>query len=357
MLIGLPLLGITIGGRDVLSYLEFPPLTRYVEHAPFNWWAFVIIGSVDLLMVIGMGILSGKAIQKRRRKPNPKRVQATFPAWGWIGAAVMIVGWLMAWTRFAWFEPLQAHTFCMPWIGYILLANALSVQRSGHSLLTDVPKSFLLLWPSSALFWWFFEYLNRFVQNWYYVGVEKFSPLEYVIHASLAFATVLPAVVSTLHLLLTFRVLNAGFSSFASVTFMDDKPTAVLILFIAGSGLTLMGRYPDYLYPLVWGAPLLVITSFQTLWGKPTIFSNLKDGDWRLIFAGALAALICGFFWELWNYKSLARWEYAIPFVDRFHIFAMPVLGYGGYLPFGLECLLIGQMVLGSRILIAPTER
>lgn len=354
-LIGLPLLGIAIGGVDVLSYLEFPPLTRYVNHAPFSWWAFAIIGTVDLLMVIGMGIVAGKAIQKRRRKPNPKQVQASFPAWGWMGAAVMLAGWLMAWTRFAWFEPLQAHTFCIPWIGYILLTNALSVRRSGHSLLTDEP-SFLLLWPSSALFWWFFEYLNRFVQNWYYVGVETFSPLEYVIHASLAFATVLPAVLSTLHLLLTFRALNAGLRSLPPVTFMEDKRTAVLILFIAGGGLTLMGRYPDYLYPLVWGAPLLVITAFQTLWGKPTIFSDLKDGDWRLICTGALAALICGFFWELWNYKSLARWEYAIPFVDRFHIFAMPVLGYGGYLPFGLECLLIGQMVLGNRLFIMPTD-
>ncbi|MGD9366626.1 MAG: hypothetical protein PVH87_13085, partial [Desulfobacteraceae bacterium] len=260
MLIGLPLLGVAIGGMDVLSYLEFPPLTRYVDHAPFNWWAFVIIGTVDLLMVIGMGIIAGKAIQKRRRKPNPKQVQATFPVWGWMGAAVMIVGWLMAWTRFAWFEPLQAHTFCIPWVGYILLANALSVRRCGRSLLTDLPIPFLLLWPSSALFWWFFEYLNRFVQNWYYVGIATFSPLEYIIHASLAFATVLPAVVSTIHLLLTFRVLNTGFRSFSPVTFPDDKRTAVLILFIAGSGLTLMARYPDYLYPLVWSAPLLVIT-------------------------------------------------------------------------------------------------
>lgn len=353
-LIGLPLLGIVIGGMDVPAYLEFPPLTRYVKHALFSWWAFAIFGAIDLLMVIGMGIVAGKAIQKHRRKPNPKQVRTTFPAWGWMGAAVMIAGWLMAWTRFAWFEPLQAHTFCIPWIGYILLANALSVRRSGHSLLTDKP-SFWLLWPSSALFWWFFEYLNRFVQNWYYVGVDTFSPLEYAIHASLAFATVLPAVLSTLHLLLTFSALNAGLRSLSPVTFMEDKRAAALILFIAGGGLTFMGRYPDYLYPLVWGAPLLVITSFQTLWGKPTIFSDLKDGDWRLICTGALAALICGFFWELWNYKSLARWEYAIPFVDRFHIFAMPVLGYGGYLPFGLECLLIGQMVFGNRLFIMPT--
>lgn len=87
------------------------------------------------------------------------------------------------------------------------------------------------------------------------------------------------------------------------------------------------------------------------------IFAGLKYGDWRALIAAAAAALICGFFWELWNYKSLARWEYAVPFVDRFHIFAMPILGYGGYLPFGWECLLMGHLVLGGPLLKIPARR
>ena len=60
----------------------------------------------------------------------------------------------------------------------------------------------------------------------------------------------------------------------------------------------------------------------------------------------ALAALICGWFWELWNVRSLAHWEYSIPFVDRFHLFDMPILGYAGYLPFGLECLAVADLFL-----------
>ena len=57
-----------------------------------------------------------------------------------------------------------------------------------------------------------------------------------------------------------------------------------------------------------------------------------------LHLAVGLAALVCGGFWEMWNTYSLAKWVYAVPFVNRFHLFEMPVLGYGGYLPFGLEC-------------------
>ena len=61
---------------------------------------------------------------------------------------------------------------------------------------------------------------------------------------------------------------------------------------------------------------------------------------------GALAALVCGFFWEMWNYFSLARWTYSVPLVQRFQLFEMPLLGYAGYLPFGLVCAIIGDAIL-----------
>ena len=57
----------------------------------------------------------------------------------------------------------------------------------------------------------------------------------------------------------------------------------------------------------------------------------------------------------MWNIGSLARWAYTVPYVDRYRIFAMPILGYGGYLPFGLECLAVGQLVLGGPAPLAPS--
>ena len=35
MLLGLPLLGAVLAGKPVYLYLEFPPVTRYVQHAEF----------------------------------------------------------------------------------------------------------------------------------------------------------------------------------------------------------------------------------------------------------------------------------------------------------------------------------
>ena len=219
MLVGLPLLGITIFGSDIRTYLEFPPLTRYVEHAPFNVIAFIVISALDLLMVAGiLFLMRHPATVNRIPAATPAEITA-FPKWGLAGIAVMGIGWGLAWTRFDWFAPLQGHTFVLPWIGYILLTNALCYKRSGRSLMTDMPGRFLLLWPVSAVFWWFFEYLNRFVQNWYYVGVEDFSALEYTLYASMAFSTVLPAVLSTQRLLLTFTGFNSRIKAIAPLPF------------------------------------------------------------------------------------------------------------------------------------------
>ena len=348
ILIGLPLLGILAAGTRIEPYLEFPPLTRYVVHAPFDTATFALTGLLDVGMIAGVLLLFKQSAKKYKRpRPNPP---ARFPAWGWVGMGIMLTGWLLAWTRFSWFAPLQEHTFCIPWIGYILSVNAWCERRSGRSLMTDAPLRFWMLFPASAFFWWYFEYLNRFVQNWYYVGVEEYGPLRYILLASLAFSTVLPAVLSTYRLILTFSIFNSRLSAVCPIPLPRGKLLAGLCFLATSGGLALIGIFPDYLYPLVWVSPLLVITSLQAIENRPTLFSELRHGDWRGIVSSAVAALICGFFWEMWNYYSLARWEYAIPYVDRFHIFAMPLLGYGGYLPFGLECLVIGQIVIGKHL-------
>jgi hypothetical protein len=102
-----------------------------------------------------------------------------------------------------------------------------------------------------------------------------------------------------------------------------------IVLGLGSVGLVGMSVWPDYLYPMVWIAPLLILTAWPTLLGRPTIFALVQHGDWRSIWLWALAALVCDGFWEMWNTYSLAKWVYAVPFVNRFHLFEMPLLGYG----------------------------
>src|SRR5437867_7231250 len=60
----------------------------------------------------------------------------------------------------------------------------------------------------------------------------------------------------------------------------------------------------------------------------------LERGDWRPIVSLSVGALICGFFWEMWNYYSWPKWIYHTPGAQFLEVFEMPLLGYGGFLSF-----------------------
>jgi len=341
----LPLLGLLFAGRPmVMGYIEFPPLTQYVRHAEFSWLVFTV------LAVVIVGVISPfliKCLTAQRRVPvGPLMPRLAFPWWGWAGLVFLVGAWVLAWSRFSWFESLQIFTFSPLWIGYIIVVNALTYRRSGNCMMLKRPWAFAALFLISAGFWWFFEYLNRFVQNWYYQGINQITAFEYVVFATLPFSTVLPAVLSTCELLETFPRLSVCLDDFIKLRVGHPRPVAFMVFVISCFALTGIGVWPDLLFPVLWLSPLFIITSYQAMRGQPTIFSRIAAGDWRRIWLLALAALICGFFWEMWNYYSLAKWKYSVPFVERFHIFEMPILGYAGYLPFGLECAVIAEFIM-----------
>ena len=333
LLAGLPLVGVLAAGHDLRPYLHLPPLPPNVLQPPFSWPVF--LGLTALLAIVLLPP-ARRLAHALRHTPLPPPA-SSFPGWGWAGVALTATAWLLAWNRYSWFAPWQAYTFFPLWLGFILTVNGLCQWRHGSCLLGKAPSLFARLFLYSIPFWWFFEYLNRFVGNWRYVGVEDFSPLGYALHASLCFATVLPAVASVADLLAGFTSLWRPFTGQRALPL--HRRSGVLILAPACLGLLLIGRYPAYAFPLLWIAPGLVFLGLQLLAGQPSALAPLARGDYRPVVLWPLAALTCGFFWEMWNARSLAHWEYAVPFVDRFHLFYMPLIGYAGYLPFGVECL------------------
>lgn len=345
-LLGLPLLGVVFSGQSLAPYLEFPPLTRHVDHAAFSWPVFlglallIAAAVVPCLWRIMTAITAGSV--------RHTKTQA-FPWWGWEGMLLIALAWWLAWTRFPWFSAFQPFTFTPLWLGYILVMNALTYRATGTCLLVHRSGEMLVLVFLSAAFWWCFEYLNRFVQNWYYVGIENFSPSAYVFFATLSFSTVLPAVVSTVEWLHTLTWSSSAFRNRRGIRLSHTVLISWILLLLASAGLMGIGIWPDYLFPLLWVSPLLIITSLQAVLGRETIFSSIRHGDWRPVCLPALAGLQCGFFWELWNWHSLAHWEYTIPYVHRFFIFEMPLVGYAGYLPFGLECLIVAHLFQSNR--------
>lgn len=341
LILSMPLLGVFLSGLSVEYFLSFPPLTILTEHHPFSWPVFL------LYLVFSSGVIVLIAIAARHRPSNhalvPSGDKWKLPWWGWIALAVLAVSWFLAWTRFSWFESLQRLTFIPLWFSYIILINALCVRRTGTCPMLDAPMFFIGLFPLSAIFWWFFEYLNQFVQNWFYTGVD-YGPLAYSLHASISFSTVLPAVYSTRTWLSTMKGFNSRFYGLPSLNPQSSKPISMLVLFFSCAGLIGVSLWPEELFALLWLAPLLILVPLKHLAGKTTLFSAMAGGDWRPAVSAALAALWCGFFWEMWNYHSLAKWIYSIPYVEKFRIFEMPLLGYMGYLPFGMLCIEVSEL-------------
>jgi hypothetical protein len=338
-----PLLGVWLTGKPLSPYLELPPRPGPIPASGFSWPVFG-------LMLAFVAATVAPFVWRFLNAPHSPNgftpARKALPVWGWAVLLLLLASWTLAWTRFTWFESLQPHTFTPIWLGYIGVVNALTVRRKGSSLLSRQPARFMALFPLSALFWWFFEYLNRFVGNWHYLGVSEFGPFEYVLFASLSFSTVLPAVASTAEWLGTFSPFHNAFGRWHPLRLPHPRAVAIVVLGATTLSLLGLGVYPELLYPLVWISPALVIVSLQTLGARSTVFAPLKGGDWRELVSYAAAALVCGFCWEMWNHGSLAHWEYAVPYVDRFRIFEMPLLGYAGYLPFGIECAVIASLLL-----------
>jgi hypothetical protein len=111
--------------------------------------------------------------------------------------------------------------------------------------------------------------------------------------------------------------------------------------------LALMLTWPRYFFPFMWLSIFFILEPINLWMGNPTLASSSAKGDWRLVISLWLGGLICGFFWELWNFYSFPKWVYFVPYVDFANIFEMPLLGYGGYLPFAMELYAMYHFVLG----------
>ena len=115
-----PLLGVIIDGSSVLSFLVFPPKTKFVSHQPFLPLFFYLITALAAIILILFII---RIIKSQRKILVEKIVLKKFPQWGWFGLFLLIGGWILAWTRFEWANDIQIFTFTPIWIGYIILVN------------------------------------------------------------------------------------------------------------------------------------------------------------------------------------------------------------------------------------------
>ena len=344
-LAGVPLAACALwGDADVLSGVTaFPPRTEdwindaarcWPKVCPFSWVWFGAMAAVTLAWFAPFVRRGLRAIAVPRVEP---RARPPFPWWGWIGVTLLAGFWTLAWT-WQWYLPFQPHTYAPLWLGAIITFNAVAKKRSGRCPLTDRPLMYLASFPVSSLFWWFFEYLNRYVWNWYYVATSTMSATRYVVIASICFSTVLPGIWAMAEALGTFRFFDdRNYDGMARVNYRSPVSISVLAL-LSAVGLVGIAVRPQDVFGFLWISPLMMFVLVQAAFGSPCVLDGLRDGRWGLVFRFSIAALCCGVCWEMWNWQSYVKWIYNVPHVYGFKIFEMPLIGFAGYLPFGAEC-------------------
>ena len=350
LVFALPLAGALAAGRTLAEFIAFPPPLAIPDgYVRFSSLSAAAVAVLLVAVVLPWLFVNPKpALADGRSTPAPKQ-RRIFPAWGW-GAVLWTGGWwVLAWARFPWFEPLQLYTFFPLWIGFIVAVNAAIEQRTGTCLLRRAPRRWLALFAISAVCWWGFEWLNRFARNWHYLNAEEFGALGYLVHATVCFSTVLPAVAAVAEWLASFDGWEARVASGPAWSWLPRRGTALALALFGAASLFATGWWPEWFYPALWVSPLALLLAAPALLRRSGLANEIGRGDWRRAATWMIAALMCGFFWELWNWHSLAKWIYTVPGVERWHLFEMPALGYAGYLPFGLECLLVAEWVIGDR--------
>jgi hypothetical protein len=185
--------------------------------------------------------------------------------------------------------------------------------------------------------------------------VEDFGALAYALHASVCFSTVLPAVAAVAEWIGSHPGWNAQVATGPAWSWLARRTGALVLLAFGILSLLGTGVRPAWFYPALWVSPLALALAIPVLLGRSGLAREIASGDWRRAATWMLAALFCGFFWELWNWRSVAKWIYTVPGVERWHLFEMPLLGYAGYLPFGLECLIATEAAIG-RVIFPPSN-
>ncbi len=266
----------------------------------------------------------------------------------WAGLLLIAVAWPLNWAL----PGHRTHLLFFPlWLGYSLFIDGLVLLRKGSSLLTRDWRRYIGLFLISAPAWWLFELLNWRTGNWEYIGRDAFSDLEYAALASLSFSTVIPAVFGTTELVSTFRwVKQLG----PGPRLRPVRPVVLGLFLMGWAMLALLLAWPRLFFPFLWLSIYFILEPLNAWLGHPNLGDFTARRDWRPVVAIWIGTLTCGFFWELWNFYAFPKWVYHVPVVDFLPLFEMPILGYSGYLPFGMELFALYHLIVG---IIEPSAR
>ena len=131
----------------------------------------------------------------------------------------------------------------------------------------------------------------------------------------------------------------------------------VLGLFFVAVPALLPAPVGGYLFGAFWLGFILLLDPINYRWGGHSLLRDLEHARTSTVYSFLLSGLVCGVFWEFWNYWATAKWLYVFPILQHQKIFEMPWPGFLGFPPFALECLVMYEFLRVARKQLAGLRR
>jgi len=354
----LPVIGFLIAGnRLAAAFFTFPPIAPPQNVPGFNLLFFIVI-AVIISAIALVYILPSLFGFKKATGQLPSEQSYTFPVWFWIGLVMWIVPIVLLFAQAEQPKLLLNYSDLPLFWGFTLLLDGFVYKLRGNSMISKHPTELMGIATASVSGWMLYEYLNLFAnRTWYYPFGKNLLPGSavndeiFLVYSILGSSALMPLAFEWYDLLMAAPSLKHRFDDGVKITAPKWLKIALIVLSLGG--LLYLGYAPDksFFFLFVW--PLIAITAVLSLAKVWTPFTPIKDGNWTPFLVFGLAYLAQGFAMEGWNYFSAthntwgglaqhshspAFWAYSVPFVDKFHLFEMPILGFLGYLPFSVYC-------------------
>jgi len=237
-------------------------------------------------------------------------------------------------------EPFQYFSYIILWWSYIIFMDVLISLKKDKYLILNKDLPFLIIF--SCGFWCVFEIVNIRIQNWFYINLPSYIYQRYTGYL-LAYGTVIPAIYVTKKFIYSF----IGDMKIKSILIKNYPVYSILLGLIT---LLLIFLYPVYFFCFAWIFLSFILDGYNYLKGYASFMNDFEKGLAGKFIATALSGLICGILWETWNFWSVSKWVYTVPFFEDLKLFEMPVPGYIGFLVFSFEVVAFLNFIEGIRL-------
>lgn len=260
------------------------------------------------------------------------------PLYGWLGLLVILVSQAGVFARI---EPFYHWHTPIAWTGYILLADAVVWKRRANSWIRDNRPELLFVACASVPLWVLFELYNKYsIYSWYYVGLPDLRLVRLFGYAW-SFATITPAIFETADLVSSVRDRRFTPARNESASLRPQLLGVAAWTEVAiGAALVAIPIvvHTPYLAASVWLGFIFLLDPLNARAGAESILGDLRAARRGRLINLLIAGLACGIVWEFFNYWSATKWIYNVPILPNLKIFEMPILGFGGFPPFAVEC-------------------